>query len=283
MQKVDFEKSVGQIVKDLSISPSAYSQSSLIDSLKQLREYRPLPYEVEKIKNLEEFFVDTWFSQRMRKKYDQLSAELFHLKREVEIDTKELDIRNSDGERENIGIIRQEIPSVVYTRLENKGWAKEFEHEGRNRYVKYKFRLFSQMPNVPLDVRKAGREAVAYCYETYADALKTDVLYDLIRERPDCAPHPKDSKLFVLWKPRPSDIHVEAEMVVDKDPALTLEFGKDYLVSTWTEPNEEPFMNILSVCKLDRFIEKKNIGQISVTRQEETEDEDYEDNRDIFG
>ena len=69
MQKAEFERNVGQLVKDFSTNSGVYSENSLIDSLKQIREYRPLPYEVKKIKNLEEFFADTWFSQRMRKKY----------------------------------------------------------------------------------------------------------------------------------------------------------------------------------------------------------------------
>ena len=273
--------SVGKIVENFSIRPSLYSENSLIDSLKQIREYRPLPYEVEKVKKLEEFFVDTWFSQRMRKKYDQLSFELFNLKRELEIDTEKIELTDNRGERRHMGVIKQEIPLIVYTRLEDKEWVKEFEYD--DRYNKYKFKLSSKMPSVPLEVRKVGRDAIAHCYETYADALKTDVLYDSIKKNPDYAPHPKDSKLFVLWKPRPSDIHVEAE-AVDRDPALILEYGKQYLVSTWTEPNEEPFMNILSVCKLDRFIENNNRGQKNFTRNyEETVDEDYEDNRDIFG
>ncbi|MFW9853177.1 MAG: hypothetical protein ACFFDS_09550, partial [Candidatus Thorarchaeota archaeon] len=123
----------------------------------------------------------------------------------------------------------------------------------------YKIRLSSRIPNIPSEVRKARKEAVTLVYNTYSNALNTKILSDVILENPDYAPNPANSKLLVLWKPKPSEIHIVAQRI-DRDPALVLKYEKPYLVSTWTEPDEEPFMHLISACRisnLEKFIEKK--------------------------
>jgi hypothetical protein len=108
-------------------------------------------------------------------------------------------------------------------------------------------------------VRDAGRKALGLAYRTYADAISTEVISDIVSENPDYAPKPESASLTVLWKPKPAEINMEVK-VIEKDPALVLKYGKPYLVTTWDEPDEEPFMSILNACRVtnvDRLIEKK--------------------------
>jgi len=255
MEQITLETPVSNILEELSAQSKIYSEPFLIESLEKLRDYNPLPYEEKRIDELTRFFVDRWFSQRMRKRYAELSPEIFELRRKMEIDTTNLKAITRRGDYvEMEGSFTCEIPVLVEAELEDEfGWKGEFTYEDWRNNT-YEFYLSSRMPKVPSEVRKAGKEAVAYSYETYADAIRTDVLSNIIEDNPEYAPHPENSKLIVLWKPRPSDIHIEAKLV-DKDPVLLLRYGKPYLVSAWREPNEEPIMHILSACKLDSFLE----------------------------
>jgi len=44
---------------------------------------------------------------------------------------------------------------------------------------------------------------------------------------------------------------------IDNDPALVLKYGKPYLVSTWTDSNEESIVDIVNACRithLEKFL-----------------------------
>jgi len=254
-QQTALEKPISELLKDLSIKSRTYTESSLVESLRGLRSYTPLPSERKEKNSHIERIAREWFSQRMRKKYDELSPEIFKLKREIEISKKHFKDRDNrtgySSEEQNI-----KIPLLLQAELDREeGWKGEYEYHSSGTY---KLTLFSRIPRVPFDIRKAGREAVVFAYKTYADALNTEVLGDVISTHPDYAPHPKNAKLVVLWKPKPSDIHVKTTRL-DNDPALVLKWDNPYLVSMWKEPNEEPFMHLISACKmpnLEMFLEK---------------------------
>jgi hypothetical protein len=255
-QQIALEKPTSEFLKDFSIKSRTYTESSLIESLRALRSYIPLPSEVKEKNTYVERIVREWFSQRVRKKYDELSPEIFNLKREIEVNAKYFkdDSEYSCSELEKV---RLEIPMLVQAELnKDEGWKDKRNYPGKYRY---ELSLFSRIPKVPSNIREAARESIGFAYRTYGDALATDVLSEVINENPEYAPHPKDAKLLVLWKPKPSDIHIEVRRL-DNDPALVLNWNKPYLVSTWKEPDEEPFMDLVSACRvpnLEMFIEEE--------------------------
>jgi len=254
------EKPMSEFLTEYSVDSKhiVYEESSLIKSLEGLRSYTPLPSEREEKNAYIERIVRQWFSQRMRSKYDELSPEIFELERRVGIGKKHF--KDSEG---NSGYSNEkytlDIPMLLQAELDREeGWATELKYNGSSYRDTYKFTLFSRIPKVPFNVRRTGRDALVFAYRTFADALNTEILGDVITEHPTYAPHPDNAKLVVLWKPKPSEIHIKAE-IIDSDPALVLNWDKPYLVSTWREPNEEPFMHFIStgrVPNLDMFLDE---------------------------
>ena len=258
-KQIALVKSTKEIIRRYSANPNQimYKEPFLIESLRGLRSYTALPSE-RKEKNLcMEGVVRKWFSQRMTKRYNELSPEIFEVKREIEISEKHFKDENGRMSREyNNNKRKLKIPLLLHAELDKEGWEKQFSLGEYS--TTYKFTLSSRIPRVPFNVRKAGKEAVVFAYRTFADALDTEVLGEVIAEHPKYAPHPENAKVLVLWKPKPSDIHIKTE-VIDNDPALVLKWDNPYLVTTWTEPDEEPFMDIISACKLsnlDTFLDR---------------------------
>ena len=264
------EKPVSDILKQYSLKSSVYTEKSIINSLKNLRNYTPLPYEKNDKNKCMETLVEEWFSQKMRQKYDELSTEIFKTEREIKAGPKKVKIK---------------IPLLVSAELDkDEGWYKEHKYGGSYN-DNYKLELFSKIPSIPLEVRKAGREAIGFTYKIYGEALCDETLSTVMKENPKYAPHPSISKLFVLWKPKPQEIQTKVERI-EKDPVLVLKYYKPYLVSTWTEPEEEPFMHLVSACtirNLDSFMIKENVVEHTNEVEEDEGDESYEDRRDIFG
>jgi len=246
MQDIDFAIPTSEIVRNFFIEPKiqrTHDESKLLNAIKQIEGSRYLPSERETKKKVIKYAVGQWFSQKMREKYQELSPEIFELEREVEITPEEYNNKTF--------VLR--IPMFAEAELgKETGWKRKF------RISDYNVTLFSKMPYIPLEVRQARKEAQTLAYKTYANALDNNLLNEIIFENPEYAPNPADSKLLVLWKPKPSEIHAKAQRI-DNDPVLVLRYGKPYLVSTWKEPNEEPFMDIISACKipnLETFLER---------------------------
>jgi hypothetical protein len=249
------ETSTLEVIKKFSIPNeyTLYDESKLLDSLRNVISYLPLKSEKQKKDETVRYLVREWFSQKIGEKYEELSPEIFELEREIEI-PKEHFI-DSDGYKEynGDGTTKVKIPMFLEAELDKDiGWKSEQYERG---YRTYKLSLFSRIPIVPADMRKSGKEALALAYNIYADALTTDIISDVMFEHPDYAPHPENAKLVVLWKPKPSEIHVESE-VIDRDPALVLKYDNPYLVTTWAEPDEEPFMSFID------FFKRSNVDKL---------------------
>jgi len=250
MQDINSAMPTSEIVRNLSIQPKiqrTYDESKLLNAIREIEKIRYLPSERGTKNNVIKYAVGQWFSQRMREKYQELSPEIFELEREVEITPNKItDYRGRkieiDDDEKTFAL---QIPMFVKAELgKETGWERELRINDD-----YKVTLFSKMPHIPSEVRQARKDALKFAYNTYADALNNDLLSEIIFENPEYAPNPANSKLLVLWKPKPSEIHAKAERI-DNDPVLVLRYGKPYLVTTWKEPNEEPFMDIISACKL---------------------------------
>jgi hypothetical protein len=233
-----WEKPTMEIFQEFYIKPRN-EEFSFVESLRKLKEYSPLPSEKERKERAIIYVVRQWFSQKIREKYNELVPELFELKQEIALNEKQIEKHiGFSYNREKLG--KAKIPVFARAELDkDKGWVHVQEHRTENN--SYQIYLSSEMPRIPLEIRKAGRDALALAYKTYGDALVTEVLSDIITENPSYAPKPEDAKLIVLWKPKPEEIHLEVK-AVDRDPALIMQYNRLYLVSTWREPDEEPFM-----------------------------------------
>ncbi|UCG95163.1 MAG: hypothetical protein JSV92_03920 [archaeon] len=240
--KILFEKPTPDILKNFRIKSLKYKDSSIVESLKDMMSYIPLPSEKKKKDKCVEYLVKGWFSQKMKERYSEISPGILELEREIEIDAEYFK-DNRGRELSADELIKLKIPMLLRAELDkDKGWKQDYDRRGD--YDNYKLSLFSRIPKVHPNIRRAGKEALALAYKTYGEALGTEMLGDIIMKNPQYAPHPKDTKLIVLWKPKPSEIHIEVERI-DNDPALVLEYDKLYLVSTWMEPDEEPFMHLM--------------------------------------
>lgn len=258
----DFTSPVLEIVGNFLVEPEIhkkYEEAKLLDAIEKIEKSRFLPSERDKKAGVLKYAVGEWFSQRIRDKYQELSPEIFRLKRSVDVKPQWITKTGYKGgeEKNEFGNIHLQIPVFASAHLGKESfWEGTFDLK-RGDY-EYKVKLSSKMPIVPPEVRQARKEALNLAYRTYADALDNSLLSEIIFENPEYAPDPSSSELLVLWKPKPSEIHAKIEKI-DRDPALVLRYGKPYLVATWDEPNEEPFMNIINACKLpglDNFIEK---------------------------
>jgi len=262
MQKIDFAMPTREIIGNFFVEPKiqrTYDESRLLDAIKEIEKSRYLPSERQTKSKVINYAVGQWFSQRIRENYQELSPEIFELEREVKITPdKFIDYRGKEIEVDDEKTFVLQIPMFAQAELGiETRWKKEFTINNGNR-DNYKITLSSKMPHIPSEVRQARKEALTLTYKTYADALNNSLLSEIIFENPEYVPNPANSKLIVLWKPKPSEIHARAERI-DNDPALVLNYGRPYLVSTWREPNEEPFMNLISACKLpnlEMFLDK---------------------------
>lgn len=249
MQEIDFAMPTPEIVRNFFIQPKiqrTYNKSKLLNAIKEIEKSRYLPSERETKNKVIRYAVGQWFSQRMREKYQELSPEIFELEREVEITPNKItDYRGKEIEVDNEKTFVLQIQMFAEAELgKETRWKKEFRINDD-----YRVTLSSKMPHIPSEVRQARKEALTLAYRTYAEALNNTLLSEIIFENPEYAPNPANSKLVVLWKPKSSEIYAEAERI-DNDPVLVLRYGKPYLVATWTEPNEEPFMDLISACKM---------------------------------
>lgn len=258
------ENPTKEVLEGIQVRTQTFEESSIIEALRRLKNYIPLPSERESRENTLKKLVRKWFSQRIEKEYDRLSSDLFQellqLKQKAMVNSTYF--VDSDGRKyrysESNKMVEIEIPMIARAEYgKDDGWRHEIIKEFG--YERYKLSLFSKMPKIPLEVKDTARNAISLVYKTYADALSTEVLNEIIMENPSYAPSPTNAKLLVLWKPNLSEIQIKTTLI-DRDPALILHYDNPYLVATWREPDEEPFMNLLYGCispTLDSFTEKE--------------------------
>jgi len=250
MKKLTMETPMPEIIKGFSINRKKIEENLLIESIRKLNGYVPLPSESEKKEKSMRYLVREWFSQKMEENYKEVSSGVLAMESEIEIDLNKFD-NYTDSESK----IRTPVPSEVKIKIPllaraelgyHKGWEHNYRHMGEagSKYNEYKIKISSPMPKVPQKMREAGKEALARVYEIYGEALRTETLGDIILANEEYAPNPKYAKLLVVWKPRADDLHIEVEKI-DKDPALILDWHRTYLVGLWEEPNEDPFWDDL--------------------------------------
>jgi len=259
-QKVS-EKSTSEIIKEYLIEPIGDGESFLIEKLGRIVNYKPISSEALKKDKAIRHVVDEWFSQRIEKKYKRFSSEIFKLQREIEVNEKHFS--GFSGHPRYFGKkVKIKIPMLSEARLYTQTeWKAEFlDNNGKlkgsftyNDDAKfddiYRPTLFSRVPNLPLEVRKTGRGALAFVYGIYVDAFNTDVISDVLMGSPGYVPYPQYNyvplkpELSVIWKPKPSGIGSKSKCL-DDDSVLALKHSYKYcLVTAWKEAYEEPLMD----------------------------------------
>lgn len=260
MKDVNFSMPIPEILENLSREPKIkkiYDESKLLDAIEMVEKRRYMPSEKQKKEYYIKYFVGEWISQKIREEYQELHPDIFEITRNVTIKPEK--IYRADGYREekkeeNDETFDVEIPILAVAGIEKEYWSKKVEVDDRIRIY-----LSSEKPRIPFNIMQKRKEALKLVYRTYAEALENEVIGEIIFENPEYAPKPSDSKLLVLWKPKPSEIDARAE-IIDNDPALVLKYGKPYLVSTWKDSNEESIVDIVNACRithLERFIGEK--------------------------
>lgn len=249
---------LSDLVTSYKIKPMAeYQESDLLNSLEEVINYRPLVSEKQKKEETINYLVKEWFAQKIGSKYDEMSPEIFDLKRKIRVDSElfKNGYRNISGKK-----IICEIPMFATANPDkNENWTTNTSYtEDRD---DYKLELSSRIPKMPSEIRKLRNEAISLSFKTYGDAINTDIISDVIFEKPSYAPRPDTAEPLVLWKPRPSEIHVKAELV-DNDPALLLKYDRPYLVGMWEEPDEMPFESIVSMFKRSNIEKLPKKGDI---------------------
>jgi len=254
-----------EIIEALKIQRiDLYDPESILDSLEQLQRYIPLKSEVARKQNEVRKLVDDWFTYKVECAYQQLSPEIFKMERTVEIDPTKHEIVNpSDDYYPKEGTTTQvKIPFFLQASIHDARWQFAFDYNSQYNSRRYTYHISANIPKIPKGIRDEGKRALATPYEVYAEAMETRTLSDILLEDISLAPSPVNSQLLVLWKPRAEDLKVKVERI-DRDPILLLKWNRPYLVSTWTEPAEEPFTDDLSVFKLaKRNSEMTNLDKI---------------------
>jgi hypothetical protein len=263
MKEVNFSMPTPEILENLSREPKIkkiYDESKLLDAIEKVERRRYMPSEKNKKEHYIKYFVGEWISQKIREEYQELHPDIFEITRNVSIKPEKIyrvedSYRRKEEVEENNETFNVEIPMFAVVDIEEKnGWSKKVEIDDETRVY-----LSAEKPHIPLDIAQKRKDALKLVYRTYASALENELIGEIIFENPSYAPKPSDSRLLVLWKPKPSEIDAKVE-VIDNDPALVLKYGNPYLVSTWLDSNEESIVDIVNACRithLERFFGEK--------------------------
>jgi hypothetical protein len=211
----------------------------LLEGLERTIAYIPVSSEIEEKSKAITGFVREYFSMMIRDKYPQISNELLSLTRKVDVVGK----RDYHEIKSSI-----DIPVFVYAAFGRQDhWEQTYAIKDEQYHAEVC--LSSKAPLPTIAVREKAKEALAYCYDLESKALQVPVLGDLLIARREKADMPRPSKadLYVLWKPKPSELKVDIKRIIDRDPILTLAWeNRIYLVTMWDAKEEEPFRHFLA-------------------------------------
>ena len=259
MKKKDpYFQPIPQILEELKIPGQTYEKGvqseDIIESLGNLYGYIPLKSETGRKEIMIRKLIDEWFTYKVGSVYEELSSDVLTMKTEVEIDLNKAEIVGDKPYGNKNITAKCEIPVFLRGVLDkHTRWEETYTHREEKEHRSdsiYEFKISSKIPQVPFSIRKDGAKAIAFAYAIYSEAIETEVLGDIILQNPDYAPYPGEASAVVLWKARPEDLQIEVKKEeLYKDPVLILNWNKPYLVSTWIEPNEDPFLDLLPFFK----------------------------------
>lgn len=221
-------------------------EDKMLNAMRKIWEYDARDCEEHKKNGALFTLADRWLDFGMRQNYKRISSKIFDLEREIVIDLRRY---SNDAPDEKTAV---KIP--VFCVSENRNWSREFKFtrpdptSSYGRQIEYKITLSSERRPMPPEIKKACSQAMANVHQLYAEALKTYPLDEIILEHPIAIKKPSEAKLLTLWQPRASDLRIDVKTrKIDRDPVLVLRWnGWNYLVTTWVEPDELPFDDIVN-------------------------------------
>ena len=222
-------------------------EDRILQALSEVWAYEPRDNERCKANDAVKKLVDGWFDLKLGEKYQQISPELFELQRQITIDLSRYATKYNHSQMR--GNLTFQIPAFCVS--ENKRWSHTHKVMERNpqdhRDYEYEIEISSERRPMPPEIRGQAIAARAHAYQVYTEALSTHPLSEIIYHTPDIFSRPDTARLLTLWQPKPSDLKIDVKVrQIDKDPILVLDWGKPYLVTTWEEPDELPFDDILA-------------------------------------
>lgn len=244
MEQLLENKSTRQIVESLvEKTPKVHSRETIIRGIEKVLSYAPYKTKVDQseldaaLKNL----IGKYFLLEMCESYQLVNYKIFDTTRAIEVKRNEYD---RDKHIVTMPIFARAVVG------EQDSWTLEREVSYKtygDRFEQFKVEIKSDIPFLPDDVRTEGRQAKAYVHQAYAKALQQQTLGDVLLSRPDLHPDASRATLEVLWKPRPQDLKISVTQIrPDPDPILLLIWNDNpYLVHTWNESGEEPFLDML--------------------------------------
>jgi len=172
-----------------------------------------------------------YVSLNVRAKYPLVSPGIFKIERAITFE--------HEGKEKKI-----EVPVFAHAYIADECWKREYEIKPDNRYDEaLEVTVRAEKPYIPQEIRTAGEEALAFCYDFISRAFRTPVLGDLLLSG---GVDLRTPQLRVLWKPKPEDFSIEVKVVPDPDPILLLTFGGQYYkVAAWEDDHEERFEGLL--------------------------------------
>jgi len=222
-------------------------EDRILQALSEVWAYEPRDNERCKANDAVKKLVDGWFELKLGEKYQPISPKIFELQREITIDLSRYTTKYNHSQlHKNLTF---QIPAFCVS--ENKHWSHthKFEERGIMPYSGHEceIKISSERRPMPPEIRGQAQAARAYAYQVYTEALSTHPLSEIIYHTPDIFSRPDTARLLTLWQPKPSDLKIDVKVrQIDKDPILVLDWGKPYLVTTWEEPDELPFDDILA-------------------------------------
>lgn len=234
-------------------------EEDILSNLENISNLNPLKIEQDYLEESKRVLVDNYFDSRIKSKYQGLSKAILELKTKVKIDLLNyLDKETIEKLKGTPREVETELPVFFSRTVLNMDSTKEedrlFEFTGNKAEINYGIKdgyggtkemhvsFSSPIPPLTKDAREKAKEATAYLYQMYSDALKTKTIGDILLSHIGKFSNPAEEfKLGVIWKPKISELEVKVN-VIDKDPALVLNWkDKLYLITTWNVQGEEPF------------------------------------------
>jgi len=229
--------SVAQVLQEHSIGEDSFprDESEIVASLERSITLF-LPSEEKEVANARINLVRDFFESSFAKKYQAISRDIVDLTRKVKLEYS--------GQKGEI-----EIPLFSFANFDGEPWTyKPDLIMGKDRY-RNDLTLESKIPPITKEVREKAKEAMAFFAETYARALRTPVLGDVLtRYRKEILSVLKEDPLELLkvfWIPDTSKLEVKVRKI-DTDPVLMAALYKNlYVVTTWNVEGEIPYQHYL--------------------------------------
>ncbi len=205
-------------------------QKSLQETMKKILREIPFDSQQQDINKALDYLVSEYVCSEFGLKYDEISGELFALKRVIPYRVNGKDYSVS-------------IPLFAFSGFRgNKDWEFNDSVTIGTDYNKteHKVHITSKQPPVTSEAKERARIASADYMEIYSRALREPVVGNLLLKT-----NTGNLNMWIGWIPTPSELNIDVE-VIDRDPILIGNtFNRNYLIAKWDIEGELPYEHYL--------------------------------------